>query len=130
MTCLDTTFLIDLLRGKENINAIKDELDRTELLLSVAAPSVTELWSGVCLMKGTATEKRRINDLLGSLVIHPLDEASAREAGEIEAELIASGKPIQTEDTMIAGIARLRGEKLVTRDKDYARITGLRILKY
>ncbi len=130
MTCLDTTFLIDLLRGKEEIRAIKDELDSTELLLSVAAPSVAEIWAGVCLAKGTAAEKRRINDLLGSLVIHSLDEASAKEAGEIEAGLIASGKQIQAEDTLIAGIARLRGEKLVTRDGDYTRIPGLRVLKY
>ena len=37
---------------------------------------------------------------------------------------------IETEDVMIAGITMANGETLVTKDADYARIAGLKVLKY
>jgi hypothetical protein len=130
MVCLETTFIVDLLRGKHAVKEIKDELDGTESLLTIAAPTIMEVWTGALLSNMTAHEKAKINELLSSLVILHLDERSSKEAGEIEAELIKSGKIAQTEDVMIAGIARINGERIVTRDADYARIPGLKILKY
>ena len=130
MTCLETSFLIDLLRGKQEIHALKDELDMTETTLTVAAPSIMELWSGAMLAKVSAAEKEKINALITSLEVIPLDESGAKEAGEIEADLVRRGLSIETEDVMIAGIARVRGEKVVTRDEHYARIPGLKIIKY
>lgn len=130
MACLETSFLIDLLRGKAAVKELKDELDRTEARLAVAAPSVMELWSGSYEAKQTKAEQERISDLIESLELLPLDGRSAREAGEIEAGLLAKGNVIQTEDVMIAAIARVHGEKLVTRDSDYVRISGLKVLKY
>ena len=59
-----------------------------------------------------------------------LDERSAKEAGEIEAELLGKNQSIETEDIMIAAIARISGEKVVTRDRHYAKIHGLKVLKY
>ena len=129
MACLETTFLIDLLRGKDEVCTLKDELDKTETL-TVAAPSIMEIWSGALLAKLSAAEKAKINALLQSLHVLPLDGESAKEAGDIEAELFQKGLPIETEDVMIAGIARAHGEKVVTRDQHYARIPGLKVLKY
>lgn len=130
MACLETTFLIDLLRGKPAVKELKDELDRTETRLAIAAPSIMELWAGSCAAKGTQAEQDKIIELMESLEILPLDGRSAREAGEIEADLIAKGLAIQAQDVMIAGIARINGEKVVTRDEGYARIPGLKVLKY
>lgn len=130
MACLETSFLIDLLRGKQEVHALKDELDRTETTLTIAAPSVMELWSGAIIAKASEHEKAKVNDLIQSLQILPLDEKSAKEAGEIEADLLRRGLPIETEDIMIAAIARVHGEKVVTHDAHYTRIPGLRVLKY
>ncbi len=130
MACLETTFLVDLLQGKKDVKELKEEIDRTENAVSVAAPSVMELWTGTLLSKIPAGEKEKINELLLSLTILPLDEKSAKESGEIEAELIKTGMTIETEDIMIAGIARANGETVVTRDPHYARIRGLKVLKY
>jgi predicted nucleic acid-binding protein len=130
MACLETSFLIDLLRGKAAVNELKDELDRTEARLAIAAPSVMELWVGSYAVKGTKAEQEKILELIESLELLPLDSRSAREAGEIEASLSAKGIEIQTEDVMIAGIARISGEKVVTRDNGYGRIPGLKVLKY
>ena len=130
MVCLDTTFIIDLLRGKEEISSLKDNLDRTESRLAIAAPSVMELWVGAQLVSKSNEEKAKIDELLQSLIVLELNEHNAKLAGEIEAALIHNGQTIDTEDCMIAGIAISNGETLVTRDAHFARIPGLRVLKY
>ncbi len=130
MTCLETTFLIDILKGKEEIIRLRDELEKSEPRLTVAAPSVTEIWFGALFSKKSEKEKARIKELISSLEILPLDLASAEEAAEIDADLTKHGTRIDTEDIMIAAIAKTNGEKLVTRDHHFARIPGLRVLKY
>ncbi len=130
MVCLETTFLVDLLHGQKDVTELKESLDKTESIIAVAAPSVMELWSGANFARLPEKEKTKINELIGSLIILPLDEKSAKEAGEIEAALMKAGAIIGTEDIMIAGIARANGEKLVTRDSDFAKISGLQLIKY
>ncbi|PIN81818.1 hypothetical protein COV11_01160 [Candidatus Woesearchaeota archaeon CG10_big_fil_rev_8_21_14_0_10_30_7] len=129
MVCLDTTFLIDLLRGKDLVRELKDELDETETIIGIPTPALMELWSGACL-SASNNEKQKILELIKSLEIFPLDMSSAKEAGEIEAELTKKGLIIETEDMMIAGITKKSNQKLVTRDSHYARIEGLKIIKY
>ncbi len=129
MACLETTFLIDLLRGSQEIKDLKEELEK-EGLLSVAAPSVMEIWAGAMTANLSQKNKTKINELISSLSVLPLDERSAKEAGEIEAKLLKSGSTIEVEDTMIAAICIVNGEKLVTRDEHYAKILGLKIMKY
>lgn len=130
MTCLETTFLVDLLRGDSGVQSLMEELERTETSLAAAAPSVMEIWTGALLSKFTDKEKAKVKDLILSLIILPLDEKSSIEAGEIAADMAQKGITIDPVDLMIAGVVRASGEKLVTRDQDYAKIPGLRVLKY
>ncbi len=130
MACLDTTFLVDLLRGRKDVGNLKEELSRSESILAVASPSIMELWFGACQAKASEQEKEKINQLLLSLEVLDLDEKSAKEAGEIEGELFAKRQVIETEDVMIAAIARVHNEKVVTRDNHYTKIDGLKVLKY
>lgn len=130
MACLDTTFIIDILRGDREVSKLMEELDKNEDFLAIATPSIMEIWAGACIAKASNNEKEKINELLSSLEILNLDEKSAKEAGEIEAGLLAKKQVIETEDIMIAAIANMRGEKIVTRDNHYAKIDGLKVLKY
>ena len=130
MACLETSFLVDLLRGKKEVILLKEELDRTESTLTIASPTVMELWCGALLGKLSAQEKEKINNLLQSLEVLDFDEKCAKEAGEIEADLFSKGKQIETEDIMIAAIAKVHSEKLITKDSHYLNIDGLKILKY
>lgn len=60
----------------------------------------------------------------------PFTESAAKRAAEIQVFLEQKGQMIQSEDTMIAACALVRGEKVVTRDSGYTRIPGLVVLKY
>lgn len=130
MACLDTSFIIDLLKGKRDVLPILEELEQTEKIISIAAPSVMELWTGIALSKNSEEEKRKVEELLKSFNILPLEEESAKGAGEIEADLIKRGMPIESEDIMIAAIAKVNGEKVVTADEHFSRIAGLKVYKY
>ena len=130
MACLETTFLIDLLRGKNEAQELKNSFEMTERSLAVTAPTVMELWSGALLDNAPPAECEQINNLLNSLRILPLTEQSAKLAAEMEVALIRKGLQVQPVDLMIAAIARINGEKLVTRDAHFARIEGLKVLKY
>ena len=129
MACLETTFLIDLLRGKENVRLLKDKLDETESSLSITPVSIMELWIGASL-KSSEQEKENILALINSLEMIPFNLESAKESAEIYVYLAGQGTIIEISDMMIAGISKAHGETVVTRDEHFARISGLKVLKY
>ena len=130
MVILESSFLIDVLRSHRSAVELLEELERKGESMLIAAPSVMALWEGALKSKVTGKEKVKVDELLASMPVLPLDSLSAKRAAEIEVELDSKGASIQTEDVMIAGITATNGETLVTNDAHYARIPGLRILKY
>ncbi|MEK6959990.1 MAG: PIN domain-containing protein [Nanoarchaeota archaeon] len=130
MACLDTSFIIDLLKGKKEGRALLDDLEQNEKRITVSAPSVMELWVGAMLCSNNDRAKSKINEFLSSVEILPFDERGAKQAAEIEYTLLKRGTPIETEDVMTAAIALTQGEKVVTHDEHFARIPGLRVVKY
>lgn len=129
MACLDTSFLIDIIRGRQEAAPVKDDLDSTESILAIPAPVLMELWVGA-LLSGRERERSIVISLSQSFTVLPFDARCAREAGEIEHDLIKAGTPVETEDVMIAAITRIHGEKLVTRDRHFSRIPGLKLYIY
>ena len=130
MAILESSFLIDVMRNNQQALEILDSLEQQEPELLVATPSVMELWIGALLSTRPDSEKRKVEELLDNLEKAPLDAPSAKRSAEVWAELSQRGVAIEAIDTMIAGIALSRGEKVVTRDEHYARIPGLKVLKY
>lgn len=130
MVCLETSFLVDYLRGMENARIIFNKLEDNNEILTVASPTIIELISSAELEE-TKREKEEIIRLLSSIKVLPLDEESAILAGEIEAFLVLSGQTIGLSDIMIGAIAKKHGEKLITRNiKHFERIKGLEVEGY
>ena len=60
-----------------------------------------------------------------------LDARGAERAGDIEGKLIKHGIMIQPLDSMIAGIALTKGERVLTRNtKHFGRVPGLVVETY
>ncbi len=128
---LDTTFVIDIMdNDKEAVNKLHELIKRGENQL-ITAPTVFELYSGMARSKKPANEKNKITKILnGQLIIH-FDNDAAERGGEIDGNLIKDGKTIQPIDCMIAGIALVRKEKVLTRNiKDFSKIKDLEIETY
>lgn len=131
MVCIETTILVDILRGKKEAKILLESLDKKNEVLTVAAPSVTELISGAILYPKVEKEKDKVIEFLSSFIILNLDMKSAILAGEIEAKLSKRGEMIEIDDVMIAAIAKSNNESLVTKNKKhFERIDGLRIETY
>jgi len=129
---LDTSFLIDLLRGSDNKAKEKAEkLDHEFRVKGTTTITVMELWRGAMKSLHTEEEKKKVNELLKALLIYPLREKDAKKAGEIEAKLIKNGEMVDLEDIMISGICLARNETILTKNtKHFNRIEGLNVESY
>jgi tRNA(fMet)-specific endonuclease VapC len=127
---LDTSFLIDVLRGSEAVDSLVRSVDESGRA-SVSTISMMELWEGVRLTDATESERTAVRELLDGLREVPFDRACAIEAGTISATLQQSGRSIETADVQIAATARVHDEAVVTRNVDhFSRVDGVSILDY
>ena len=131
MVCLETTFLVDFLRGKEEAESVFNDLVDKRSQITITSPSLMEIMSGAHNNQ-KKEEFRKIEEvILSKVIILNLDKESAILAGEIDSELTLSGDSIGTTDIMIGAIAKHNNETLITRNKKhFERINGLKIESY
>lgn len=127
---LDTTFVVDLIRGNDNAVSKLKWLEKENVMYGITTPTIYELWSGLVSLEKSEKEIQKTGYLIKEQLIYLLDEESAEEAGKIDGELIKKGQKIDPEDCMIAGIAITNNQKLLTNDRHFERIEGLKIEKY
>lgn len=127
----DTSFVIDLMVGdKAAIEKLKEIIGKGEPQI-VAAPTIFELYSGVAQSDKQELEKKKILSVLSRVAVWHLDTGAAERGGEIDGALIKAGEQIEPVDSMIAGIALVKGEKVLTRNvKHFSKVAGLKLEKY
>ncbi len=133
MVCLDTTFLIDLINGRIDMNYLKDNFNNEEVF--IPSPVITELIRGINLdlnLKNMKpNEGKETKKIISFFPILNFELEEAALAGEIQAELINKGKIVGTIDTLIAAICLENQETLVTKNKKhFSNIEGLKIKTY
>ncbi|MBI5065885.1 type II toxin-antitoxin system VapC family toxin [Candidatus Woesearchaeota archaeon] len=128
MELLDTTFLIDVLKGKKE----------TVALLKSGKPLITtqicmyEVIRGM-LLRGESPDKiLNARDLIGDFRVISLADNSIIKAAEISSDLTKKGKMISDCDCLIAGMALANGiNKIVTRNVEhFNRIKGIEVETY
>jgi|SRR3989338_9838562 len=127
---LDTTAIIDLLKGNTSISEKIKELERKNVSFSTTSVSIFEIWQGT---SDIVDERRleKIISLLDSLNVFNFDSSAAKVAGAIHSSLKKLGTMIDPEDSMIAGIAKINNEVILTRNKKhFQRIQNLKIEFY
>lgn len=128
---MDTTFLIDLLRGRERAVDLLERLEGENVSVAVCASTLAEFHRGLGTVDLSAAEKRRVVDVVRGRPVLVFDAAAAERAGALDAELWRRGEPIDPEDAAIAGTALRHDEVLVTRRaREFSRVDGLRLRTY
>lgn len=125
---VDTNWLIDFLRGSAPAISLLESLKSDGIAISVI--TYAELLEGVLSYKAPG-QKARETDLrnLGTWIdVVPVDRAIAERLAEIRSSLRRSGRPIGDFDLIIAATAISRGLTLVTRDRSFGRVPGLKQL--
>jgi len=125
---LDTTFLIDLRRGHPAAVAKAKAIEASGEARCITAPVAAELLIGAHRFGGVSLERTR--ELLASLVLLETDMESCEEAGRLGADLIARGETLSGVDLLVAAISKRHGQRLLTRDRSFARVPGLAMETY
>ena len=123
---LDTDTLSDLIRNPRG--ALVQRLGSTEPdAVCTSIVVACELRFGA-KRKGSDALTQRVEQLLSSLTVLPLDEPADQHYADIRAALERAGTPIGNHDLCIAAHARSRGMTVVTPNiREFERVPGLRV---
>lgn len=131
MPVLDTSFLIDLMRGDEGAILLLEDLLTDYDPILVSAVTVMELFHGVARSRSPALEERRIRRVLRGISTVSLDFEAARYAGLLDGRLANDGIRASVADLLIAAAALQANDVIVTRDADaFERIEDVSVTSY
>jgi len=120
---LDTNAVSAIVRGQAN--ALTESLNRRPFCISVITEA--ELRFGLARRAVNADLRRIVEDFLHSADIRPWTSAAAQRYGLLRAELEALGKPLAPMDLLIATHALVEDCTLVSADRAFAQVPGLRV---
>jgi len=110
MTLIDTSVLIDILKGK--LDVIGDSISIITVMEIIRALDKNKRLKVLEQLKKTYT-------------IYPLDENVALEYSELYYKLKEKGSLMSDLDLIIASTAKAHDEELITKDKDFLRLNDL-----
>jgi tRNA(fMet)-specific endonuclease VapC len=123
---LDTNILIYTIKNKPE--AVRRHFEAHDGEMCVSSVTAMELLYRAHKSQAVGRNLDVIEGLLGRLELLDFNLDAAEHAGQIRAELAASGNLIGPFDVMIAGHVRSRGLCLVTNNqREFARVSGLRL---
>lgn len=117
---LDTTVLIDILRGsKESIARLRSH---AELDLATSAINVAEVHAGM-----RPAERASVSRLFSNLTVHPCTVEIAELAGTLKYAAARKGQTILLPDAIIAATAIKHGCQLMTANRKDFLYTGVAV---
>jgi tRNA(fMet)-specific endonuclease VapC len=121
---LDTNIISDLIRNPQGKAAKRiARIGENNICTSIIVAA--ELRYG-CTKSGSTRLLKAVEDLLGEIDVLPFDVPADAEYGGIRAELEQAGKPIGSNDLLIAAHAYATGATIVTANTDeFKRVRGL-----
>ena len=120
---LDTNIIIEVFDGNKDI---ADKINQLPLFY-VPAIVLGELYTGINRVTNKAKHLKKLNDFLKLCIVLDVDSTTAKHYGAITATLYKKGKPLPLNDVSIGAIALQHGLTLVSRDKHFNEIDGLKI---
>jgi predicted nucleic acid-binding protein len=106
---LDTTVLIDVLRGRQDRRTLLAELAASGHTLVTSAMNLGEVYAGMRLEEEVQTEL-----FLGTLESYPVTVSIARRAGKLKSVWARKGKTLTLADMIVAATAMEHGLTLMT----------------
>jgi tRNA(fMet)-specific endonuclease VapC len=122
---LDTNIVSDLIRNPTGRAAQRARAAGDSVCVSIIVAA--ELRYG-CAKKGSRRLVRKVNDFLAAVPVLPFDAPADAGYGTLRAGLEAAGRPIGSNDTLIAAHALSLGATVVTANiSEFGRIRGLHV---
>ncbi len=125
MKCLDTDFIVDVLRGRPAAHRKLGELENEQLAFTTI--TLFELLFGAKISSRKTENLAEVEKLIARLDLLVFDARAAAIASTVHAELREENR-IKFPDLFIGSIALANNLKLVTRNKkDFSKINGLEL---
>jgi len=123
---LDTNHLSAALNADAGIRRKLRDLRLRGDRVGTCAPALCELQAGLALTARREHNQRLLRELLGQVRIWPLDPKTALFYGELYHELRRKGRALSQVDIMLAALAKQLSASLVSTDRDFEAVPGLR----
>ena len=128
MVCLDTSFIIALMRRDERALRKLEEYTASETRLTTTPITACELFKGACKSTMRDKELQKVRTTLSFLEVLSFSVEASEHYGRLMASEGLRGAPIGDLDAMIASLALTHGEEIVTSNKKhFERVEGLRV---
>ena len=123
---LDTNIISDLIRNPQG-KAAAQIARAGEANVCTSIIVAAELRYG-CAKSGSKRLLKAVEDLLGEIAVLPFDVPADAEYARIRSKLEAAGRPIGSNDLLIAAHALATGATIVTANTDeFKRVRGLKV---
>ena len=126
MVCLDTTFLVDLVRAKPEAEKKLLHFLESDERITTTPVNAAELYDGAYSTKSRRTQVEKVGGLLEHLELLEVSLVVCEKYGRLVNELKARGSPIGDLDTLVASTALVHRQILLTRNKaHFEKVPGL-----
>lgn len=122
---LDTNGYINMFKGFEDV---KNEIINADIVY-MSTIVIGELYTGFYRSPNFEKQRGEFDNFISSsdIQVLPVDFETSIIFGEIKSKLMKIGSNIPINDTWIAAQCIQKGTKLITYDKDFLKVPGLRI---
>ncbi len=128
MVCVNTSFLIALLRRDPNAEAKLESFLQDGEIITTTPICACELFGGAYRSKKRDHEIKRVKEFLSRMELLEFSTQACERFGRVRSELESSGTPIGDFDIMIAAIALAHSQPVLTRDiEHFQKIPGLTV---
>jgi predicted nucleic acid-binding protein len=114
---LDTSILIDILDGNDRVIKSLQQLKENACTTTISKYELLK-----------APKDDQVENMLAEMEIYSFDDPAPARSAHIFKALKRKGRMINELDILIAAIAIARDELLVTRDGDFKKVEGLKLL--
>jgi len=128
MYLIDTDWIVDYLKGKEEAVKTLQKLFDNELYISII--SIAEIYEGIEEAKNKDETTKSLEDFLQGVVVLNINKETCKKFGEIRNNLRKKGNLIGDFDILIASTAIINDLKIITNNKKhFERIEEIKFLK-
>jgi tRNA(fMet)-specific endonuclease VapC len=126
---LDTNTVSYIIKG--NIPRVRERLMKVPMAqVAISVITEAELRFGVARRPEAARLKIAVDEFLLRVAVMPWDSEAAKRSAQIRAALESAGQPMGNLDMMIAAQGVAEGVVLVTSDRVFRRVKGLRVVDW
>jgi tRNA(fMet)-specific endonuclease VapC len=129
MPVADTSFLIDIMRRDPAAIRLYEGYEGQGITLSTTAITAMELYKGAYSSKD-CMNLERVGKILELFTPLPLDDTVYEVFGRIAAGMSLTGNPIGDFDEAIAAMVLCSDGEIITRDRHFEKIPGLKVIGY